>query len=497
MSPRSLRSHLVTGTISTGLGNVSSLALGFLELMIAARYLPPAAFGSFALLMVFVTFMTQISAFGLELSLVRSVSSQGDEERQRRVVGTAAVFRILCVVVASAVAVAAVPFATAVFGAPLLPELVPFVPILLFFDSSNSLLRAVAQAYLQFHKIAISALVASVIDIVLIASFLVFLNSGVVGLIYARMASGAFTSIFLFLSTPASGRPEFRLNLLADLLRFGMPLQINDILTLVFKRIDTLLIGALLGPADIAHYEVARKIPDSLRQLYGSFRQAFFPVMSRLVAEGRHEEGALLINTVNRLLSFGLLFAALAALLFGREMVALLFSEEYLPAAPALAVLLAALAAGLVGNTLGTSVVAAGDSGKPALINVFHTAVSIAGNVILIPMLGIVGGALSSLMGSVATNPLNLAFLRRRGVNASTGPYLRPLLVFGACAAGVYVLNPDGLFERLVLLLVYLAASIAASVLTRGDLAVIRDVAASIASRREKSAAATAEGIRR
>lgn len=446
------------------------MVLGLLGTVVAARYLPAEAFGAFVLVQVVAGFLTQVSSFGLDPSIAKFITGTEDEQHKRKLINTAIHFRLFTILVVSLVTMIARPALPTLFGSSLLPNLAIFVPLLFLLESSSRLLKSVLQGLFLFKRIGIADFIASLFNFLLIVVFVLFLDRGVMGLIYARVISLSLSCAFLYFSTPIEKQLEFHFNILKEVLVFGFPLQINDILSFTFRRIDTLIIGALLGPADIAYYEIARKIPDSLANLYEAFRSVYFPFMSRLFALGEQKKVAQMLNHSTRLISFISILGALIVLVFGNDVIILLFSEKYLPSVPAFVLLMIALNIRLVSNVLGTSLVAVGDSNKPAIINAVHTAVSLLGNLILIPIFGIVGAALASLAGSSATNPLNALFLRRRRVEVRVRDYLKPILVFGACLLLVLLLKPTTFLQKASVIPLFLLPCVLLSVITGEDL---------------------------
>lgn len=479
MRPEALRSRLISGTISTTGGNLSTLVLGMLTMVIAARQLPQEAFGVYALLLVLVAFLTQVTGLGLDLSIARLMALQETPVEERRLVNTSLLIRGVAMLLASVPATLGISALSSLFGATLPSELVGFVPVLFFLEGARAVMRSTFQGKLLFHSVALAAFISSLSNVVMVVVLLFPLNMGLAGLLYARAISSGMAVGYLLMRNPFPFRLELDRGQMKELLRFGMPLQANDILNFLFTRLDTLVIAALLGPADIAYYEIARKIPDSVAQLYDSFRTVYYPVLSRLIAQRSMEGAARLVNATTRLVAFAALLGALLVLLFGEQLIVLLFSEKYLPSAPIFTVLALALAVSLIGVTLGTALVAAGDSGKPALINIAHTATSLAGNLLLIPIFGILGAAFANLAGTTLTNPMNLLLLKRRisGVEASN--YLKPALAFLPCAAMAMAFQPDQLLQKLGLVLAYLLFSGLLGVFTRGDLATLLEEAGS------------------
>lgn len=466
----SLLSRFIGGTISIGLANLSTMLLGLLGTMVAARHLPAEAFGAFVLLQVVASLLTQVSSAGLELSIAKFITSTEDEGHKRQLINTAICFRLLTVFIVSLVVLIARSTLPTVFGSSLLPNLALFVPLLFFLESSSNLLKSVLQGFFLFKRIGISDFIASLFNSLLIAVFVLFLDRGVMGLIYARVISLSLSCAFLYFSTPIKKQLEFHFNMLKGVLAFGFPLQINDILTFIYHRIDTLIIGALLGSADIAYYEIARRIPDSFARLYQAFRSVFFPFMSRLFALGEQKKAARMLNHSTRLISFISSLGALIALAFGHDVITALFSERYLPSVPAFVLLMIRLNIGLVSDVLGTSLVAVGDPNKAAVTNVVHMALSLMGNLIFIPIFGVVGAALASLAGTSATPPLNVLFLRRRRVDVRAGDYLKPIVVFGAYLLLVLLLKPISLLQKALVIPLFIPPCVFLSVITKEDL---------------------------
>lgn len=469
----SFLSRFVGGTISVGLGNLSTMILGLLGAMLAARYLTAEALGTFVLLQVVVAFLTQVSSLGLNISVPRFIASTEDKQHRRERINTIIYFRMLTIFVVSIVTWIARPALSVLFGSSLLLSFVMFIPLLFLLHSLSELLKAILEGLFLFRIIAIVDFIASLFNVLLIVVCVLLLDQDVRGLVYAKAISMTLACVFAYLAMPVEKRFEFHLGMLKELLMFGLPLQVNDILVFVFGRIDTLMISTLLGPAEVAYYEIARKIPESLSGLYGAFRSVFFPFISRFFALGEKEKASPMLNHSTRLISFVTILGALIALLFGNEIITLLFSGRYLPSVPAFVLLMIVMNFALSNYTLGYSLVAVGESNKPVLVNTVHTIVSLLGNVVLIPIFGISGAALSSLAGFFLKHPLNVIFLRRKGVNVRIRGYLKPVLIFSAFGLMIHLFYPAYFLLRIFIIILFVFACLLFSVITRQDLVAI------------------------
>jgi len=157
-------------------------------------------------------------------------------------------------------------------------------------------------------------------------------------------------------------------------------------------------------------------------------------------------------------------------MIFGKEIIILLFSEKYLPSASVLASLMIGLNLMLVEYTYGFSLVAIGESNKPPIATTVLSIVSLLSNFLLIPKLGIIGAALANIAGLSVTVPLVILFLRRREINVRVEAFLKPLLILGGCWLLMLYLKPDTFLGELAILLVFLLASFGFSVIRKEDL---------------------------
>ncbi len=467
----SLLSHFVKGTVSIGLGKALAMVLGLAGAMISSRCLAAEDLGQYFLILLIAEFLVQISGFGLFMALPRFIAAEKDEQSLGRLVNTALGFQLGVIVVVGLLAVLLRAPLAALFGSSPVAGLVLFVPLVFFLQSALRLSQSALQGFLRWSRIGASDAITGVTRFVLIVALVGALRAGLLGLMAAEIGAQVGALAFAYIGIPVRKRIEIDPDVLNKMLRFGFPLQINDILTIIFSRIDTLIVGVLLGPANVAYYEIARKVPGMVSQVYIAFRQVYFPLFSELSLSGERERASRLLNTSTRLVSFITALGVLIAALFGREIMILLFSERYLASATAFTLLMVGLNLSLIGYTLGISLVAVGDTNKPPLINIAHTAVSLVGNLTLIPALGIGGAALAGLAGSTVTNPLNVFFLRRRGIDVRVGGYLKPVAILSAHVAAVSVLQPVTLGQRGLFVATFLAVSLLLSVVTLDEIA--------------------------
>jgi O-antigen/teichoic acid export membrane protein len=252
---------------------------------------------------------------------------------------------------------------------------------------------------------------------------------------------------------------------------------LNYVMSFLFQRMDIFLIGILLGTAEVAFYEMARKIPDALTDLYGAFLGVYLPFASELADTGLNRKLTTVISSTARYTAFGTAWGALIAVAFGRTIIRLLFSDTYLPSVPVFWVLMVALVFLLIDSALGYALVAIGETNKPPINNLVRTFVSFACYFLLIPLLGPVGAALAGLIGLAAVNPLNVLFLHRKKVKVRVVAYLKPIALLGVFLLALLVPDLSDFLRIIIVLVMFPVASALLSVITARDIGAISGAA--------------------
>ena len=480
-------SRFFTGTLSTGIGSVFTIVSGFIGVMLMARWVPAEEIGVFVLVQLIVTFMIGLTDFGLGLTVTQLISQKENDKEKHLILNTSIIFRIVTAVVGSVLALAGRQAFFNFFRASLYTNLLIYVPILILIESLIQLYQSVLEGLFKFKAIALVSFIISIINFLALLVLVGYFRLGITGLIFVRLISRTVGLLASFLTAKFPFRIEFSFAKLKQMLRFGLPLYANYILDFTFNQAGTFIIGALLGPAQIAFFEYARKIPDSLEMLYGAFRQVYFPFLSKLFGDGHKDEASGMLNHSVRLIAFFGIFGTFIAYFFGEQIVVTFFSEEFLPSALVFYILMINLTLRIIDQTLGYSLVAVGDSNKPPLINFVRAIITLGAYALLIPIpaLGIIGAALSTIIGTIIANPLNIYFLRRKQVQAKFSTFLKPFMIFFALYLTSRFLLPEMKWPlKIAALLVYFLLSFVFSVFTIEDVKAISHEVTSLFKKR-------------
>jgi O-antigen/teichoic acid export membrane protein len=466
-------SRFIKGIASRSIGTFFQVFMGILSLSIAARFVSKDDFGIYVLILIITSFFSILNSLILQNISITKFIAGSEEDRQTEVVNTAIFVNIITSLAITMLVFLCKPLISYIFRSEQISRYLIYIPLIYIMGAFDSLFQKILQGFHQFMKMAISQIINTLIRVVLIILFLIFLKMGMIGLIYAMVLSYICSLVFQYSAIRVKKQLHFSPSLYIQMVKFGFPLGLNDVLSFIFLKTDRLMIGAMLNSTGVAYYEIASKIPDGSRNMFTSFIEVYFPSMVELFSNKKKVEAQKVLNNSLRVFSFFSIFFTLLLALFQKEIVAFLFSKEYIGIAPALPILMFALTIGLFGNIMGTTLVALGQSDKPVKVNIVAAASCILGNLMMIPWFGFMGSVYSRLLMTCATTPVNAWYLKKAKVKVEISQCLKPVAVFILCLGILWISRTDLLIFRFIIILLYFAFCFALAVVKKEDFNVI------------------------
>ena len=453
---KKFKEKFLRGSAATSIGQASSMAFHFVSTMILTREIPKADFGIYALILVINYMFIILSTMGLDVTLVKFISS--DSEKEKKSVFT----KILSIKFISLSFFIAVFLLFGKFFLPLLDvkilDFLYLIPILFFLGSLRDLLFKVLQGLHYFKKYAITQIVSAVSRLLLIIIFLAQDQLNLDNLIYIEIfTSGAVLLVLLFL-VPYKLIVDRQVDQVSakTILNFTLPIYFNALFTFLYGRVNLFIIGALMNPVSVAYYDVGAKVSEALKKMFNSFILVFFPNLSNLFSKGDKVSAGKLINKSLNAVSLALASATLLAFLFRDEIMILLFSEKYVESSFVFSLLMLNLTFRSLANILGYSNLSAGYPKVPMKVNIICSAVSVAGSFLMIPQFGYVGAAYSLIIMNTLAQGLYILYLKNVKLSIDIFSYSKPVLLLILIAAIYMLLNIDSISIRIIFIFIFL-----------------------------------------
>jgi O-antigen/teichoic acid export membrane protein len=385
--------------------------LQYALLWVAARQLSQGEFGDFTFALSVGYMLAQVADFGLQMfvqrELARLLNTErkgdagfSDPEAAGRLIGGGLLIKGVLSVAAMLLIVAAV-YAEPVGNRGALVLLGLAMVLGTGLDYLSYCFRALGKLGWE----AWAGLVWRVLNLAL-GVCLLALGAGVWGLALAYVLATVAAIVLSYRLLLRYVRPLWRVDLAYWRGSLTQPtaVGIGVIFSIITFRLDNLLIPPLLGREALAVYNVAYKLFEPSLIVPGVLLAATFPLLARSAHAEALKPNALrelLGQTTLALLGLGMVAALLLALLSG-PMIGLLYGATYAASAPILAWLALACVPMYINYGLTHALIAVDKPRLYALFTLVSLAVNLGLNLALIPSMGLVGAALTTIAAELA-----------------------------------------------------------------------------------------------
>ena len=423
-----LATQITTATFTAGLTLYLVRALG------------PAEYGLFALAVGIGGLLLLPADFGIAQSAARFIAETfGDEKAAGRILAGA--LRLKCMTTGSVsllLLVLAGPIASA-YGEPGLAWPLRAVGLALF---GQSLMSLYSTAFLAFRRVSVNFRIVAFESVAELAASvaLVTLGGGAVGAAFGRAAGytfGAAVALGFAISRLSRGVLRIRSGVpVRQIARYGGALLIVDGVYSLFSHIDILLIGAILGSSSVGFFSAPLKLTALLHYPGLAVSNTISPRLAR-----HADLSADVPAFVGALRCLLILQAAIAAgiLVWAGPITGLLLGADYGASEGVLRALTPYIFLQGLGPLLSVSVNYIGQARRRVPIAVTAVLVNLLIDVILIPRIGVVGGAIGTSAAYALYVPAHFRICRSM-LGLEVAPLARTMgrsLLAAAAMAGV------------------------------------------------------------
>jgi len=394
----SLARRVAVNTSALTLGRIAFALSGLVGTAVATRYLGPEVFGSLTLALVLVSIFAMIGDGGVYSAVSREITRA--PERERALLANALGLGLAVAVVA---ALGALVASWALYpGAD--GALVRQGAAILVIQVLATALTGTAGAHLVAHQRLVPVAVASgaaALAFLVVLGLTLLLDWG-----FAGVAAAYATSATLVAAPIAVTWREHGVAIAADLAewrqlaRWAAPQGAIVIVSVLYFRIDSILLSFLGTDRDVAYYGLAYKVIEVLMFVPTYFMASLFAEFAR----GRRHSDELSgrAQAAFTLLQLAALPVLVVFTVFAAQVVRVVGGPEFAGAAAPLALLVAAMLPFYLGVLFSQALIAQGEPGRLLVLLLAVLAANVALNVLLVPSLGARGAALAVLLSEVA-----------------------------------------------------------------------------------------------
>ncbi len=181
----------------------------------------------------------------------------------------------------------------------------------------------------------------------------------------------------------------------AQLISFSLPSSFGIIFSILITLNDRILLGIFRPENEVGIYQAVGLFSLIFITLLSSVKTIFAPLISHLLSAGEREKSIQLFRTSTKWTLYLCVPFFLVFLLYSQELVTVIFGSEYLSGAPVLVLLVLGQIANMVTGPVDHFLIMAGYQKDWFVTSLIGFIFNICANLILIPMAGLFGAAIS------------------------------------------------------------------------------------------------------
>jgi O-antigen/teichoic acid export membrane protein len=379
-----------------------SAVLGMLQGILVARLLGVDGYGIIGVITLFTGVVNNLVSFRMGELVIKYVGEDteaGDELHAALIFKLSALVEMCASVVAFVLLVLLAPFAAQYLAKdPALTYLFVIYGLVVLANLISESSTGLLQIFDRFRPIAILGLVGNIVTLAVVG-VVYFLQGGMLGVLLAYLIGKTVSAVSLSLLAVGEsgrrwGRGWWRRSLdplkpqLRQLTHFAVSTNISASISLITKDSELLWVSLFRGPAETGYYRLALTLSNLVQMPVSPLPQATYPELSRQAARGEWPAMRQLLRQGSFLAGGYSLIATVFLVIIGKPLIAWLYSPQFLPAYPALVILLLGY---LVANTFywrRSALLALGRADYPAKVNLVLAAFKMVGILLFVPRYG-------------------------------------------------------------------------------------------------------------
>lgn len=420
------------------------VANGLVVVLLAGYFLTPTEYGLLFLSISIFGSVLFVSRAGIPKSAARYVTEfrETDPGQVRNVVRTS--FSTL-IVISIVVGVVLVLFRENIATILEEPALVPLLAGGLFyvvFRSVNSYLYTLFQGFNEITNASLIT-ICSYVGILLGVLSLAALGYGAIGALTGYVFGyglGTVAGLILLhrILKPYERRP-ITPGLRRRILEYSVPLTATNGASVLYKRVDTILVGFFIGPVAVGYYVLAKQVSDFVIAPASSLGFTISPSYAEYKANGDDSGAARIYEMAFEHTVLFYVPAAAGLALVAEPMIEHVFGSDYAGAVPVIQVFAIYIVLDAIDNITNDGLDFLGRARHRAIIKSTSGVLNVLLNLALIPTIGVVGAAISTVICYGIMVLVNV-YLIHTELSLAIGRLVRSLVIICAIAACMSVI---------------------------------------------------------
>ena len=395
-----------------GLGSVIGQAISFLLLPLYTQYLTPSDYGTMALVDVVKGLIGLVISLGMVSALGRFYYEYDDEKNRNVIISSAYWVVIITILLFLPLVWYLSPvFSELIFHTIEYARIFQVALLSLLFgllvDLGMDYLRVRAES-VKFIKITLIRLIVAVSCNIY---FIVFLQTGVIGIFYSSLLVSVIFGISLSFMVLRKTGLFFSLKHAIEMIQYSFPLIFSNIFRVIVNESDKLFINFFFSPFETGIYFIAQRVGTAIHLLLTSpFLQTYLPRRFQIM---KGTNAQLIYASILDYYLLVICTAGLMVCVFSREIIMLMTTKEYYSAIVYIPAIVLSIVIFGMKYHFEVGILLKKQTKLLAYINGFSCGINILLNWLLIKRFGIAGAIVSVNLSYLLTTILSLAASRQ------------------------------------------------------------------------------------
>lgn len=427
----SLKQKTLNGAKWVTLSRIVVQLLGVFSLVIYARLLTPDDFGLYAILMIFVGFLSMFTDMGTASAIIHI------KNPSHKLLSSVFYFNIIMGVAMFFTLLAITPLAALFFERTEINSLLPFLAINFIIGSFNTVQSALYQKSMIFKRITLYEVFSTVLGL-LLGIVLAYGGYGVYSLIAQSLIASLIMSILIWRSSDWRPLWYFSLQDIKQIWSYTANLTSFSFINYLARNADNFLIGKFLGSSALGLYSLAYRVmlfpPMSISQV---LIRILFPAFSEIQDQDeKFKQAYKRVIFFISLVSFPIMIGLMAT---ADQLVNVLFGNKWEGLAALLVILAPVGLMQSIVTTVGSIYMAKGNTNMMFKVGTINSVVIVLSFFVGLPF-GLQGVAISYLGANVLMLYPSLYYSWRQiGLNVGEGLRVMLPITFSAIIMAIVV----------------------------------------------------------
>lgn len=390
------RSKTTVDILNVLSGNIVSQSIAFLIVIIVSRILGPESYGIYSLLIVFFSMSIQFADFGISTSYVKYVSR--NKEQAKVIFYTVIISKIIIyIVILFFIWLMAEELSRFFFMSYKYVDIIRLCGLAIIFHSMIGVVQCHYQSMQKFQKFTKINIIHNVIKLTSVIIFSIFQsknNVEVFVFIYAYSVIVLLIIIGYKIQWPKMNFQLFDFKHLREIYKLGFWVFTASLSVMIYTRIDIMMLQKMVGSQAAGIYNVALSLAMLFPLVTTSLTSALLPKLNDYLENNR------LKIYVYKILSYAKYLIIILALILivSPVIIHVFFGKEYLESVSVFQILVIGHIINVIVNPISLVFYYINKAYLSTIINWIQLFLNYSMNIALIPVWGIEGAAVSTVL---------------------------------------------------------------------------------------------------